>query len=144
MLNPWEAPELLNWAAGAAITLLAGVVGLAMYRLYFHPLAEFPGRRLAVVTMWYEFYYDVIKRGQYVFEIQKMHEEYGILPFQSVQELRERADEWSNKVQSSALIRTNCTSMTLIILNTSTRLLNLTSMSGSLVDTEIRCQHCQQ
>ncbi len=74
------ASMLPNWVVAAAVTTLAGVVGLAVYRLYFHPLAKFPGRRLAAMTMWYEFYYDVIKRGQYVFEIQKMHEEYGILP----------------------------------------------------------------
>jgi hypothetical protein len=80
MFNLWGTPLYPNWVAAAAVTLLAGAVGLAVYRLYFHPLARFPGRRLAVVTLWYEFYYDVIKRGKYTFEIQKMHEEYGILP----------------------------------------------------------------
>src|SRR5262245_41505928 len=84
MPNLRETRELSNWVAVAAATLLAGVAGLAIYRLYLHPLAKFPGRKLAAVTMWYEFYYDVIKRGQYVFEIQKMHEEYGILPSQIV------------------------------------------------------------
>ena len=82
MLSNLRIPELFNWslAAAAAIALLVGVIGLAVYRLYFHPLAKFPGRKLAAVTLWYEFYYDVIKRGQYTFEIQKMHEEYGIIP----------------------------------------------------------------
>jgi hypothetical protein len=60
------------------VTLLVSVVGLAVYRLYLHPLAKFPGPKLAAVTLWYEFYYDVTKRGRYTFEIQKMHEEYGI------------------------------------------------------------------
>lgn len=49
------------------------------YRLYFSPIAHFPGRKLAALTFWYEFYFDVIKRGSYVWEIQKMHETYGIL-----------------------------------------------------------------
>lgn len=48
-----------------------------IYRLYLSPIAHFPGRKLAALTFWYEFYFDVIKRGSYVWEIQKMHETYG-------------------------------------------------------------------
>lgn len=50
-----------------------------IYRLCLSPIAHFPGRKLAALTFWYEFYFDVIKRGSYVWEIQKMHETYGIL-----------------------------------------------------------------
>ena len=50
----------------------------AIYRLYLSPVARFPGRKLAALTFWYEFYFDVIKRGSYVWEIQQMHETYGI------------------------------------------------------------------
>lgn len=49
----------------------------AIYRLYFSPIAHFPGRKLAALTFWYEFYFDVVKRGNYVWEIRKMHETYG-------------------------------------------------------------------
>ena len=55
------------------------VVALAVYRLYLSPLAEIPGPELAAVTLWYEFYYDVIKRGRYTWEIGRMHEKYGRL-----------------------------------------------------------------
>ena len=54
----------------------------AIYRLYFSPIARFPGRKLAALTFWYEFYFDVIKRGSYVWEIKRMHETYGIIQFQ--------------------------------------------------------------
>ncbi len=56
----------------------------ASRRLFFGPLAHIPGPRLAALTSWYEFYYDVIKPGQYVWKIKDLHAEYGgspILPF---------------------------------------------------------------
>ncbi|KAF2178846.1 putative P450 monooxygenase [Zopfia rhizophila CBS 207.26] len=52
-------------------------VSLAIHRLYLSPLAKFPGPKLAAATLWYEFYYDVIKRGRFAWEIKRMHEVYG-------------------------------------------------------------------
>ncbi len=57
-------------------TLLYTLYG-AIYRLYLSPIAKFPGSKLAALTFWYEFYYDVIKRGTYVYEIERMHNIYG-------------------------------------------------------------------
>lgn len=53
------------------------VVLLYTYRLTLHPLAKFPGPRLAAVTLWYEFYHDFFHRGQYLFRIRDMHAKYG-------------------------------------------------------------------
>lgn len=64
---------------GLATALILYAVYGAIYRLYLSPIAQFPGRKLAALTLWYEFYFDVVKRGCYVWEIKKMHEEYGIL-----------------------------------------------------------------
>lgn len=48
-----------------------------IWRLYLSPVAKFPGPKLAAVTFWYEFYFDIVKHGSYVYEIERMHEEYG-------------------------------------------------------------------
>lgn len=49
----------------------------AIWRLYFSPLAKFPGPKLAALTRLYEAYYEVIKGGQYTFKLLELHENYG-------------------------------------------------------------------
>ena len=53
---------------------------LAIYRLYLSPIAHFPGSKIAAVSGWYETYLDVVKGGQFTFQIQKWHDEYGLHP----------------------------------------------------------------
>ncbi|KAL8929202.1 MAG: hypothetical protein Q9208_001285 [Pyrenodesmia sp. 3 TL-2023] len=66
-------------AAVAVVGLSAlYIVGLAIQRLFYSPIAKFPGPKLAAVTGWYELYYDVVHKGKYLFEIEKMHDKYGI------------------------------------------------------------------
>ncbi|KAI1392440.1 trichodiene oxygenase [Hypoxylon trugodes] len=50
---------------------------LALYRLLFHPLAGFPGPKLAAVSRWYEAYYDVVLGGKYTAKIAELHKIYG-------------------------------------------------------------------
>ncbi|KAK2777058.1 hypothetical protein FQN52_003241 [Onygenales sp. PD_12] len=52
-------------------------VSVAVYRLYFSPLAHIPGPKLAAVTRWYEAYYEIVLKGQYSFHIGKLHDIYG-------------------------------------------------------------------
>ncbi|PSN70347.1 cytochrome P450 [Corynespora cassiicola Philippines] len=58
-----------------AIFLYATAKGV--YRLYFHPLAGFPGPKLAALTYWYELYFDIIISGQYTAHLRKQHARHG-------------------------------------------------------------------
>ncbi|PVH77446.1 cytochrome P450 [Cadophora sp. DSE1049] len=63
----------------AAFVVLYAVVFLTrtIYSLYFGPLSNFPGPKIAAATLCYEFYYDIILKGQYTFKIKELHQEYG-------------------------------------------------------------------
>ncbi|GAW11396.1 hypothetical protein ANO14919_007400 [Xylariales sp. No.14919] len=63
------------------VTLLLTALGVYLmstwiYNLYFHPLAGFPGPKIAAASGLYEFYYDVVKKGQYLYKIEEMHRQY--------------------------------------------------------------------
>lgn len=69
-----------GWAELAIVGLLSYAcycLAIVIYRIFFHPLANFPGPKLAACTLWYEFYYDAMLGGQWVWEIQRMHNKYG-------------------------------------------------------------------
>ena len=51
---------------------------LTVYRLYLHPLAKFPGPKLAALTKWYEAYYEIWPlNGKFSFHIEDLHKQYG-------------------------------------------------------------------
>lgn len=60
------------------VVVVYAVVVLPVYRLCFHPLAAFPGPRCAAVTGWYEFFYDIVCKGQFIWKIEQLHEQYGL------------------------------------------------------------------
>ena len=62
----------------ACVIWFGYTVCLVVYRLYLHPLAKFPGPKLAAVSKWYEFYYDVVCKGQFTFQTQALHKQYGV------------------------------------------------------------------
>ncbi|KAK4222262.1 cytochrome P450 [Podospora fimiseda] len=72
--------------------------GIIIHRLYFSPLAKFPGSKLAAATGWYEFYYDYWLEGKYLWEIEKMHKKYGPIIRVNPDELSIRDADFYNEV----------------------------------------------
>lgn len=72
-----EGSTLSSLPVLLAAAALAYGVGLLVYRLYLHPLAKFPGPKLAAVTSFYEGYYEIVLKGQYSRQISKLHDVYG-------------------------------------------------------------------
>jgi len=70
----------LTWVDLALAFLLFSslyICYLVLDRLWFSPIAHFPGPFLARITFWYEFYYNWIKVGSYYLEVNEMHKKYG-------------------------------------------------------------------
>ncbi|KIK58359.1 hypothetical protein GYMLUDRAFT_695193 [Collybiopsis luxurians FD-317 M1] len=66
-----------NFYTVVVSVLFSYFAGLALYQLFFHPLHKFPGPALAAVTSWYEVYYNLIKGGELVKELERLHKLHG-------------------------------------------------------------------
>ncbi|KAH8424175.1 putative cytochrome P450 oxygenase [Aspergillus melleus] len=64
---------------GELALLVLGVflIFQSIYRLFFHPLRHIPGPKLAALSYFYEFYYNCVRGGKFLFEIERMHQIYG-------------------------------------------------------------------
>ena len=69
--------EAISWASLAVV--LYSLI-LVIYRLNFHPLAKFPGPKIAAATGWWECIQDLFggrQGGDYINQVEQMHDEYG-------------------------------------------------------------------
>ncbi|KAL8939846.1 MAG: hypothetical protein Q9216_003134 [Gyalolechia sp. 2 TL-2023] len=99
------SPSLANFAIAGSLFCLY-VVGLYIYRAFLDPLSHIPGPKLAAATLWYEFYYDVIKKGRYTWEIAKMHQKYGPVVRISPYEVHIHDPEFIDQVYPGSAVRT--------------------------------------
>lgn len=77
MQPDWYLNVLSNLGVTVLPALALYIAALYLYRLDLHPLAGYPGPKLAAVSNWYEFYYDVIQQGAFTAHIQELHKQYG-------------------------------------------------------------------
>ena len=62
-----------------ASTVLFWIVGLVVYRRFFHPLASIPGPFFAAVTDLYVLKFNLLsQRSQFYLQIEKLHDQYGL------------------------------------------------------------------
>ena len=69
--------EAIGWTTLAAVLY---ILILVIYRLHFHPLAKFPGPKIAAATGWWECIQDLfggLQGGDYINQVERMHDEYG-------------------------------------------------------------------
>ncbi|MCJ1251964.1 hypothetical protein MMC30_009202 [Trapelia coarctata] len=59
----------------SAASFFLYVIGVLIYRLYFHPLAKYPGPLLARITDWHPFYHSAL--GDRHLEFYRTHQKYG-------------------------------------------------------------------
>ncbi|KAK7044004.1 hypothetical protein VNI00_008172 [Paramarasmius palmivorus] len=67
----------MNQSLAALLLLLLFVSLLSCYRLWLHPLRNFPGPALAAITGWYRVYYTAIDEEGWVAHLEKLHQLYG-------------------------------------------------------------------
>ena len=105
LINVFDPLSFWLFASAISLYCIYGII----YRLYLGRVAKFPGCKLAALTFWYEFYHDIISRREYVWEIGKMYEQYGMDAPTSAS-LHTFADSTlSYQAQSCAIIYTSCT-----------------------------------
>ena len=94
--------------------LLVGLASLVLYtlavgtyRLLLAPISRIPGPLLAKLTYGYEFYYDVINRGQYIWKIRELHETYGPVVRISPEEVHILDAEFYDEIYSGSTRKRN-------------------------------------
>src|SRR3954447_16242868 len=75
---------------------LLQIIGVALYRLYFHPLAKYPGPFWAKLTQWPEA--QSSWRGRRHLDLHAMHEKYGKLGLNTSVEKSLDADHWKGDI----------------------------------------------
>ncbi|OQE14875.1 hypothetical protein PENSTE_c032G03956 [Penicillium steckii] len=89
----------------AAYVFVGGFIWLAcrsIYRLYFHPLSGFPGPKLAAITSGYECYFNVVKRGSFIWELQRLHEVYGPIVRVTPREIHIKDSEYYDEIYAGS------------------------------------------
>ncbi|KAI7969373.1 hypothetical protein EIK77_005003 [Talaromyces pinophilus] len=75
-------------------------------KLYFSPLAKFPGPKVAAITDWYEVYYDIFANGgecgQFARHVEKLRQKYGPIVHFTPHELHISDPEFFSEIYCSS------------------------------------------
>ncbi|KAK6592778.1 cytochrome p450 [Botrytis cinerea] len=93
-----EDLPVLNLFIKFTIVLTTYYLLIAIYRIWFHPLARFPGPRICAITFLYEIGWDYFYEGTYVYRIEEMHDRYGAIVRVNPDELSIRDPEYYKTV----------------------------------------------
>lgn len=81
-IENWTSVERSQLPVSVLLFAAVNVIGVAVFRLFFHPLAHIPGPVLARTTSLYSYWYNV-RGGRFYLQIQRLHEQYGTLTYPS-------------------------------------------------------------
>ncbi|KAE8356843.1 cytochrome P450 [Aspergillus coremiiformis] len=74
----------------------------SIYRLYFHPLSKIPGPKLAAISYGYEVYYNLMKRGRFIWEVERWHEIYGPIVRINPREVHIKDPDYYDEIYASS------------------------------------------
>lgn len=78
LLTLLQSASLSHILASATTLFIAYWISVYIYRVTLHPLAKFPGPKIAGATFWYEFYYDLFPHKlRFLWKIEDLHNKYG-------------------------------------------------------------------
>ena len=70
--------QMANYVSIAIVVTVLWISSKVIYRLYLSPISQVPGPRLAAITSLYEQYYDLVFEGRFPWQIDELHQRYGI------------------------------------------------------------------
>ncbi|KAE8356476.1 Trichodiene oxygenase [Aspergillus coremiiformis] len=108
----YDIQSLKQVSPAAVVGTVVGVYVLhflwtCFYNIFLHPLRKIPGPKLAAIGPYLEFYHEVIRDGQYLWEIQKMHEKYGPIVRVNDREIHIKDSEYYHTIYTGGTRKTN-------------------------------------
>src|SRR5438034_5253806 len=70
---------LMSFSFKLFLVIILYFVSRSIYCLTLHPLASFPGPKLAAVTHLYAMFYDLPVHSSYLKRLPELHDKYGVL-----------------------------------------------------------------
>lgn len=78
-----QAPPITRLLYRAPVLLCLAYIGSfiieAIYNTSNHPLADFPGPKLAAATAWYKTWIELFSRESWIEYLEKLHKKYGMV-----------------------------------------------------------------